>query len=112
MKPVAVGQQWRHHAAPPREAAISIDYDAPRVVEEIPDGIAELRPRPRGGTDVAVDPGEDLEELLDPAALDLDDELLVRVIPRQADEFVCACCFLIHHRSRIGGLGSVCADCA
>ena len=91
---------------------MSIDYDAPRLVEDVPDGIAELRPLLRGGTDTSVEPGEDLDVLIDPATLDLDDELQVRVIPRQADEFVCACCFLIHHRSRIGGVGSVCADCA
>jgi len=29
------------------------------------------------------------------------EELSVRVVPRQADEFVCSICFLVHHRIRL-----------
>ena len=44
-----------------------------------------------------------------------DEEFIVRVIPKQADEFTCSSCFLVHHRSRLarGRNGeSICADCA
>jgi hypothetical protein len=41
-------------------------------------------------------------------------ELTVRVLPAQADEFTCASCFLVRHRSQVarekGGL-LYCADC-
>jgi hypothetical protein len=43
------------------------------------------------------------------------EELVVRVIPKQADEFTCSSCFLVHHRSRLasGRDGdSICTDCA
>jgi hypothetical protein len=30
-----------------------------------------------------------------------DDELLVRIVPVQADEFTCMSCFLVHHRSQL-----------
>ncbi len=26
---------------------------------------------------------------------------MVRVVPKQADEFTCSSCFLVHHRSRL-----------
>ena len=43
------------------------------------------------------------------------EELSVRVLPRQADEFTCSRCFLVHHRSQLayekdGQL--VCTECA
>jgi len=28
------------------------------------------------------------------------EELSVRVVPKQADEFTCSACFLVHHRHR------------
>ena len=43
------------------------------------------------------------------------EELAVRVLPRQADEFTCSRCFLVHHRSQLatdkGGV-LVCRECA
>ena len=43
------------------------------------------------------------------------EEMSVRVVPRQADEFTCTSCFLVHHRSQLagerGGL-PICKDCA
>ena len=29
------------------------------------------------------------------------EELTVRVVPKQADEFVCSSCFLVHHHSQL-----------
>ena len=43
------------------------------------------------------------------------EELSVRVLPRQADEFTCSRCFLVHHRSQLAsnqGGQMVCRECA
>ena len=43
------------------------------------------------------------------------EELSVRVLPRQADEFTCASCFLVHHRSQLAGEKNgqpICSECA
>ena len=43
------------------------------------------------------------------------EELSVRVLPRQADEFTCSRCFLVHHRSQLAkevGGQPVCKECA
>ena len=43
------------------------------------------------------------------------EELTVKVIPKQADEFTCSVCFLVQHRSRLAtdnGGRLVCVDCA
>ena len=43
------------------------------------------------------------------------EELSVRVVPKQADEFTCSSCFLVHHRSRLARMDGnlpVCQDCA
>ncbi len=37
------------------------------------------------------------------------------VVPKQADEFTCASCFLVHHRSRLASEENgvmICMDCA
>ncbi len=61
--------------------------------------------------------GDDVDAL--EAELDLpdadvrDEELSLRVLPRQADEFTCTRCFLVHHRSQLADAGrTVCSDCA
>ncbi|WP_239393978.1 DUF4193 family protein, partial [Frankia sp. CiP3] len=37
----------------------------------------------------------------------------LRVLPRQADEFTCTSCFLVHHRSQLADARrTVCSDCA
>ena len=43
------------------------------------------------------------------------EELSVRVVPRQADEFTCSRCFLVHHRSQLAMEVKgqpVCRECA
>src|SRR5690606_42064214 len=43
------------------------------------------------------------------------EELTVKVVPKQADEFTCSVCFLVHHRSRLSEERNgqpVCRDCA
>ena len=43
------------------------------------------------------------------------EELTVRVVPKQADEFTCSSCFLVHHRSRLAETTAsgelLCRDC-
>ncbi|MCW2657528.1 MAG: uncharacterized protein JWR06_1721 [Jatrophihabitans sp.] len=104
--------------------AVATDYDAPRrnQTEESEDDsllvLAARRTDPQSGS---VDVDEtDLNEALELPGADLsglsDDELTMRVVPVQADEFTCSSCFLVHHRSRIASKTRrgqiVCRDCA
>ena len=44
----------------------------------------------------------------------LGEELSLRIIPRQANEFVCSRCFLVQHNSRIASRDNteeICGDC-
>mgnify|MGYP003296772284 CR=1 FL=1 len=58
----------------------------------------------------------DLNEALELPGADLSgEEFSVTVLPRQADEFTCSRCFLVHHRSQLavernGEL--ICRECA
>ncbi|MCA4132719.1 DUF4193 domain-containing protein [Arthrobacter sp. M4] len=84
---------------------MATDYDAPRKTEEEAgeDSIEELKTRRTEKQSPSVD--EDEAELADayelPGADLSGEELLVRVLPAQADEFTCANCFLVKHRSQI-----------
>ena len=64
---------------------------------------------------VDIDESDTAESFELPGA-DLSEEVLsVRVIPKQADEFTCSSCFLVHHRSRLAsesGGQLICMDCA
>ncbi|MSW16316.1 MAG: DUF4193 family protein, partial [Actinobacteria bacterium] len=43
------------------------------------------------------------------------EELAVRVVPKQTDEFTCSRCFLVQHHSQLArgeGAKSICQDCA
>ncbi|MGH3437254.1 MAG: DUF4193 domain-containing protein [Sciscionella sp.] len=102
---------------------MATDYDAPRRSEadEIAeDSLEELKARRNenqsGVVDVDTDapdenfelPGADLSGLSG-------EDLTVKVLPKQADEFTCARCFLVHHRSRLAeqqGKQLICRDCA
>lgn len=102
---------------------MATDYDAPRRSEAdelAEDSLEELKARrsenQSGVVDVDTDapdenfelPGADLSGLSG-------EELTVKVLPKQADEFTCARCFLVHHRSRLAeanGSELICRDCA
>jgi hypothetical protein len=65
--------------------------------------------------DVDLDEGEIAEGVELPGADLSGEELTMPVIPKQADEFTCASCFLVQHRSRIAataGGRTICVDCA
>ena len=84
---------------------MATDYDAPRKSEEDlnEDSIEELKSRRTEKPSAVVDEDEtDLAEGYELPGADLSgEELLVRVMPAQADEFTCASCFLVRHRSQI-----------
>lgn len=99
---------------------MATDYDAPRKSEEDElneDSIEELKSRrvDKTASSVDVDEAEQAEGFELPGADLSGEELSVRVIPRQADEFTCSRCFLVHHRSQLAreeGGRLVCKECA
>jgi hypothetical protein len=102
---------------------MATDYDAPRrgdVDELSEDSLEELKARRAEAQSGSIDIDEtELNEALELPGADLSsisgDELTVRVIPRQADEFTCSSCFLVHHRSRLARERNgrfICRDCA
>ncbi|MGV0716758.1 DUF4193 domain-containing protein [Mycolicibacterium sp. XJ662] len=99
---------------------MSTDYDAPRVkdTDDIADeSVQEIAAR-RRQVDVAVldvDDGDAVDSIDLPGADLSGEELTVRVVPKQADEFTCSSCFLVQHESRLAlrsGNRTICADCA
>ncbi|HEX6197398.1 MAG TPA: DUF4193 domain-containing protein [Jiangellaceae bacterium] len=98
---------------------MATDYDAPRKTDDevSEDSLEELKTRRLDTSSSAVDVDEaELAEAHELPGADLsNEELAVRVLPRQADEFTCSSCFLVHHRSQLarekdGKL--ICRDCA
>ena len=98
---------------------MTVDYDAPRrtQVEPEEESLEDLAGRRNDAATAVIDVDEaDAVDSFELPGADLsDEELTVRVIPKQADEFTCSSCFLVHHRSRLasekGGM-MVCTDCA
>lgn len=98
---------------------MATDYDAPRKTDEelSEDSIEELKNRrvDKRSSSVDVDETEQAEGFELPGADLSGEELSVRVLPRQADEFTCSRCFLVHHRSQLAserGGQMVCTECA
>jgi Domain of unknown function (DUF4193) len=95
------------------------DYDAPRRTETddvSEDSLKDLTAR-RSEARLAVvdvDESESAESFELPGADLSGEELSVRVIPKQADEFTCSSCFLVHHRSRLASEKDgimICTEC-
>jgi hypothetical protein len=98
---------------------MATDYDSPRKTEDElgEDSIEELKARRADKSAGVVDIDEaELAESLELPGADLsNEELSVRVLPRQADEFTCGRCFLVHHRSQLAreeGNSLICKECA
>ncbi len=97
---------------------MATDYDAPRKTDDdlSEDSIEELKARrvDKNAAIVDVDESEQADGFELPGADLSGEELSVAVIPRQADEFTCSRCFLVHHRSQLaaesGGM-PVCSEC-
>ena len=99
---------------------MATDYDAPRKTDDdlAEDSLEELKARrvEKSSSSVDVDEAEQAEGFELPGADLSGEELSVRVIPRQADEFTCSKCFLVHHRSQLARETKsgepICRDCA
>lgn len=97
---------------------MATDYDAPRKTdEESEDSIEELKTRRHDKNSGKVDEDEvEAAETFELPGADLShEELTVRVLPKQSDEFTCASCFLVKHRSQVAAVRkgmSYCSDCA
>ncbi|MHC5560919.1 DUF4193 domain-containing protein [Kocuria sp. U4B] len=99
---------------------MATDYDAPRTRDEdepANESLEALQARTSATTQA---PAIDLEDVDTAEGIDLPgadlshEELTVQVVPEQADEFTCASCFLVRHRSQLA-LSSAgaryCTDC-
>ena len=98
---------------------MATDYDAPRKTDDelSEDSIEELKSRrvDKRSSSVDVDETEQAEGFELPGADLSGEELSVRVLPRQADEFTCYSCFLVKHRRQLAYERDgrpVCSECA
>ena len=97
---------------------MATDYDAPRKTDDdlSEDSIEELKARrgDKSSSNVDVDETEQAEGFELPGADLSGEELTVRVVPRQSDEFTCTKCFLVHHRSQLAKEKNgqmICSEC-
>ena len=93
---------------------MATDYDRPRV-ESNDESLDILGPGRNSAQAAVADVEEtDTAESFELPGADLSgEELTVRVVPRQADEFTCTRCFLVQHRNRMADPAeNVCMDCA
>ena len=98
---------------------MATDYDAPRKTDDelAEDSLEELKAQRanKAASSVDVDEVELAENLELPGADLSNEELTVRVLPKQEDEFTCSVCFLVHHRSQLATEKNgvyVCTECA
>ena len=97
---------------------MATDYDAPRrdEVDLGEDSLEELKSRRTDAQSAIVDVDEtDLGEVFELPGADLaDEDMTVKVLPMQADEFRCSRCFLVHHRSQLAAERNgdlICREC-
>jgi hypothetical protein len=99
---------------------MATDYDAPRrpATDDVAEESLESLTARRNDAATAVldvDDGDAVDSFELPDADLSGEELTVRVLPKQADEFTCSSCFLVHHKHRLAmqsGTQSICTDCA
>jgi hypothetical protein len=98
---------------------VATDYDSPRKTDEElhEESLEELKARRADAKSgqVDVDEEEEAQNIELPGADLSGEELAVRVVPRQDNEFTCSKCFLIHHASQLArgqGTNAVCKECA
>jgi hypothetical protein len=97
---------------------MATDYDEPRknddeLSENSVEELKNTRTDTQSGS-VDEDEAEAAEGFELPGADLSGEELMVRVLPAQDDEFTCASCFLVRHRSQVARQknGQVyCTDC-
>jgi len=97
---------------------MATDYDSPRKTDDEinEDSLQELQARRNDKTSAVIDEDLDAGEVTELPGADLsNEELAIRVLPRQADEFTCMRCFLVHHRSQLAEERNgqfICRECA
>ncbi len=98
---------------------MATDYDAPRKTDDElnEDSLEELKARrvDKSSSSVDIDETDQAEGFELPGADLSNEELSVRVLPRQADEFTCTRCFLVKHRSQLADESAnqpECLECA
>lgn len=98
---------------------MATDYDVPRKQDEElnNDSIEELKAQRNQQQASQVDEDEAVvaEGFELPGADLSNEELSVRVLPKQNDEFTCQECFLVRHRSQLAEDNDgvlICTDCA
>jgi hypothetical protein len=98
---------------------VATDYDSPRKTDEElhEESLEELKARRADAKSgqVDIDEEEEAQNIELPGADLSGEELAVRVVPRQENEFTCSKCFLIHHSSQLArgqGSNAICKECA
>ncbi|MET9243008.1 DUF4193 domain-containing protein [Nonomuraea sp. NPDC003709] len=98
---------------------MATDYDSPRKTDDDAreESLQEFQARRADASSDSIDVDEtELADLVELPGADLsDEELSVRVIPPQADEFTCSRCFLVHHHSQRASERDdqpICLECA
>jgi hypothetical protein len=97
---------------------MATDYDSPRKTDDdlSEDSLQELQARRADKAASIIDEDLDAGEVTELPGADLsNEELSFKVVPRQADEFTCSRCFLVHHRSQLADDRNgqlVCRECA
>jgi len=98
--------------------AVATDYDTPRKTDEElhEESLEELKAKrvDAQSGQIDVDEAEAAENLELPGADLSGEELAVRVVPKQVDEFTCSRCFLVHHITQLAkgeGAKAVCKEC-
>ena len=97
---------------------MATDYDTPRKTDEElhEESLEELKAKrvDAQSGQIDVDEAEAAENLELPGADLSGEELAVRVVPKQVDEFTCSRCFLVHHMTQLAngeGAKAVCKEC-
>ena len=96
---------------------MATDYDAPRTRDEDEPANESLEALHASTSAATQAPAIDLEDADTAEGIDLPgadlshEELTVAVVPEQADEFTCASCFLVRHRSQLARRAGGGADC-
>lgn len=95
---------------------MATDYDAPRTKDEdSTDSLEELKGQSSKAQTSVIDAEDDTVEGVDLPGADLSNEqLIVKVVPQQDEEFTCMSCFLVRHHFQIGresGGQKFCREC-
>jgi len=94
---------------------VTQDYDARKSSSlEAEDSLDEIIARkPEQPVGVAEDENDLAFEMELAGGEDINDELNIRPVPQQSNEFTCRSCFLVKHRSQlVNEKKMLCRDCA